>query len=96
MPANSVFYRGQVKQSRNRFRWEGLSNHVIDLTFVGGKRIEQGVADNQAVQGKSKKTQEELEIQDEAHESPELEKWPNHHVTAVLSHWLGATWVKRV
>lgn len=55
-------------------------------------RIEQGVADA----GMSKKTQKELEIQDQAHESLELEEWPNHHVTAVLSHWLGVTWMKRV
>lgn len=59
---------------------------MIDLTFVRGNRIEQGVSDKQVDPGKSKKTQEELEIQDQAHESPELEEWPNHRVTAVLSH----------
>ena len=50
---------GAINQSRNRFRWEGLSNNVIDLTFVRGNRIEQGVSDNQVDPGKSKKTQEE-------------------------------------
>lgn len=69
---------------------------MIDLTFVRGNRIEQGVSDNQVDPGKSKKTQEELEIQDQEHKSPELEEWPSHRVTAVLSHWLGLTWMKRV
>lgn len=49
------------KQSR-----EDLSHRVIDLTFVGGWRI------GQEDLRKSRKTQEELRIQDQAHESPEL------------------------
>lgn len=55
---------------------------------MGGNRIEQGDL------GKSKKTQEELRIQDEAHESPELEEWPNLHVTVVFHQWLGAIWIE--